>query len=174
MLCSVIPESHNQDTVGCLARTVKDATYCLDGIYGPDPRDNYTLVQQAPAGGFAQFLCDKGALKGAVFGLPWLSFWQLAPSNQQEQLLELIDLIQSAGATIINGTELPYWQTIVSPDGWNCRCWGRNPFPILTSLMILSRDKLMRQCPNSPETIVTEQLLTPPLPRGLWHHSRLS
>jgi amidase len=58
-------------------------------------------------------------LKGAKFGLPWLSFWQLANENQQEQLLDLISLIESAGATIINGTELPYWQTIVSPDGWN-------------------------------------------------------
>jgi amidase len=58
-------------------------------------------------------------LKGAVFGLPWLSFWQLAPPNQQQQLLSLLSLIESAGATIINGTELPYWQTIVSPGGWN-------------------------------------------------------
>ncbi|KAH8820803.1 amidase signature domain-containing protein [Xylogone sp. PMI_703] len=115
----VIPESHNQDTVGCFGRTVRDATYCLDGIYGPDPRDNYTLVQQAPKDGFSQFLSTKEVLKGAKFGLPWLSFWQLAPQNQQEQLLELIDLIKSAGAEIINGTELPTWQTIVSPDGWN-------------------------------------------------------
>jgi amidase len=87
---SVIPESHNQDTVGCFARTVRDATYCLDGIYGQDPRDNYTLVQQAPAGGFTQFLTNKDALKGAKFGLPWLSFWQLANANQQEQLLDFV------------------------------------------------------------------------------------
>jgi amidase len=115
----VIPESHNQDTVGCLARTVRDATYCLDAIYGTDPRDNYTLVQQAPAEGFAQHLAKKGALKGAVFGLPWLSFWQYASSNQQQQLMEVVKLIQSAGATVINGTELPNWQTIISPTGWN-------------------------------------------------------
>ncbi|RFU32293.1 hypothetical protein B7463_g4036, partial [Scytalidium lignicola] len=115
----VIPESHNQDTVGCLARTVRDATYCLDAIYGRDSRDNYTLVQQAPKDGYSQFLSTKKILKGAKFGLPWLSFWQLAPQNQQEQLLELIHLIKSAGAEIINGTELPYWQTIISPDGWD-------------------------------------------------------
>ena len=72
-----------------------------------DPRDNYTLVQQALSGGFAQFVCNKDALKGAKFGLPWLSFWQLASANQQEQLLDLISVIKSAGATIINGTELP-------------------------------------------------------------------
>jgi hypothetical protein len=31
--------------------------------------------------------------------------------------------------------------------------------------MILSRDKLLRQCPKSLEIILTEQLLNPPLPR---------
>jgi amidase len=115
----VIPESHNQDTVGCLARTVRDATYCLDGIYGKDPHDNYTLVQQAPENGYAQFLTTKKTLKGAVFGLPWLSFWQLAPPNQQQTLFELLDLLKSAGATIINGTELPNYQLLVNPTGWD-------------------------------------------------------
>lgn len=125
----MIPESHNQDTVGCLAKTVRDAAYCLDAIYGQDPRDNYTLVQQAPEGGFTQFLTNKDALKGATFGLPWLSFWQYASADQQEQLLELISLIKSAGATIINGTELPYWQTIISPDGWDWDYGGTRGFP---------------------------------------------
>ncbi|RDW92227.1 hypothetical protein BP5796_01621 [Coleophoma crateriformis] len=115
----VIPESHNQDTIGCLTKTVRDGAYCLDGIYGIDERDNYTLVQQVPDGGYAQFLTTKESLQGAVFGLPWLSFWQLATEEQQVKLLALISLIEAAGATIINGTELPYWQTIVSPDGWN-------------------------------------------------------
>jgi amidase len=67
---SVVPESHNQDTVGCLTRTVSDATYCLDGIYALDPRDNYTVVQRAPAGGFSQFLPKEGSLRRAIFGLP--------------------------------------------------------------------------------------------------------
>ncbi|KAL3424051.1 amidase [Phlyctema vagabunda] len=115
----VIPESHNQDTVGCLTRTVRDGAYCLDGIYGVDPRDNYTLIQQAPAGGYAQFLTTKDSLKGAVFGLPWLSFWQLASEEQQIKLLSLISLIEAAGATVLNGTELPLWETIISPDGWD-------------------------------------------------------
>ncbi|KAF7889748.1 uncharacterized protein EAF02_002163 [Botrytis sinoallii] len=115
----VIPESHNQDTVGCFAKSVRDATYCLDGIYGPDVRDNYTLVQDAPAGGYSQYLSNKTALQGAVFGLPWLSFWKFADSDQQSQLLNLVSEIEAAGATIINGTELPYWQTIISQDGWD-------------------------------------------------------
>ena len=32
---------------------------------------------------------------------------------------------------------------------------------------VLSGDKLLRQCPKFPEIILTEKLLTPPLPRGL-------
>ncbi|GME66156.1 amidase signature domain-containing protein [Neofusicoccum parvum] len=121
----VIPESSHQDTVGCFARTVRDATYCLDGIFGVDQRDNYTLAQannsHVPSRnqGYASFLADKDALKGARFGIPWLSFWQWADADMQSQLLELINLIQDAGATVINGTELPSWETIVSPSGWN-------------------------------------------------------
>lgn len=33
--------------------------------------------------------------------------------------MEVVKLIQAAGATVLNGTELPNWQTIVSPNGWN-------------------------------------------------------
>lgn len=117
----VIPESSHQDSVGTFGRTVRDAVYALDGIYGPDPRDNYTSAQvgRTPKGGYAQFLSKKNALKGAVFGLPWKSFWVYADEEQQATLLELIDLIRGAGATIVNGTELPNYETIVSPTGWN-------------------------------------------------------
>jgi len=117
----VVPESAHQDTVGTFAKTVKDAVYALDAIYGPDPRDNYTAAQvgKTPLGGYAQFLADKNALKGATFGLPWASFWALNNPAQNAQLTELLNLISSAGATVINGTELPDYQTIVSPTGWN-------------------------------------------------------
>ncbi|UPL03315.1 hypothetical protein LCI18_014249 [Fusarium solani-melongenae] len=117
----VIPESEHQDSVGAFARTVKDATLVLDGIYGVDKRDNYTLAQKGktPRGGYAQYLTNKKALKGAVFGLPWESFWVYADEDMQKQLLEVVDLIKSAGATVINGTEITNYETLVSPDGWN-------------------------------------------------------
>lgn len=117
----VIPESTHQDTVGCFARTVRDATYALDAIYGPDTLDNYTAAQigQTPQGGYTQFLTNRHALKGATFGIPWQSFWVYADVEQQAILLQIIDLIKEAGATVINGTELPDHETIVSPDGWN-------------------------------------------------------
>lgn len=121
----VIPESEHQDSVGTFARTVKDAALVLDAIYGVDPRDNYTLAQEGktPSGGYAQFLTNKDALKNATFGLPWESFWVHADEDQLNQLLELIDLIEAAGATVINGTEITNYETIVSPDGWNWD-WG--------------------------------------------------
>ena len=71
----VIPESAHQDTVGTFARTVRDATYAFDAIWGVDLRDNYTLAQQGPTrpGGFTSFLTDRSALKHATFGIPWKS-----------------------------------------------------------------------------------------------------
>ena len=125
---SVIPESIHQDTVGTFARTVRDAVYALDVIYGVDSRDNYTSAQigKTPEGGYSQFLSNSDALRNATFGLPWQSFWALATDEQQTSLLGLIDLIKSAGATVINGTELPNYRTIVSPDGWNW-CVGSVP-----------------------------------------------
>ncbi|KAL8685697.1 MAG: hypothetical protein Q9218_007594 [Villophora microphyllina] len=117
----VIPESLHQDTVGTFGRTVRDAVYALDAIYGVDLRDNATSSQvgKTPGNGYIQYMSDKSALKGATFGLPWASFWALADLEQQSILLELVDLIQSAGATIINGTEMHNYETIVSPTGWN-------------------------------------------------------
>ncbi|KAI4092486.1 MAG: hypothetical protein L6R37_007563 [Teloschistes peruensis] len=117
----VVPESLHQDTVGTFGRTVRDAVYALDAIYGVDPRDNATSSQtgKTPAKGYIQYMATQSALKGATFGLPWKSFWALADPEQQSILLQLVDLIKAAGATIINGTELPNYETIVSPTGWN-------------------------------------------------------
>lgn len=36
-----------------------------------------------------------------------------------DELLEVLGLIEESGGTIVNGTELPHWQTIVSPGGWD-------------------------------------------------------
>lgn len=121
----VIPESEHQDTVGTFGRTVRDATYALDAIYGVDSRDNYTLAQegQTPEGGYAQFLTNKNSLEGAVFGLPWNSFWVYADSEQQAILLDILSLVESAGATIVNETEILDYEALVSTDGWDWD-WG--------------------------------------------------
>lgn len=121
----VVPECEHQDTVGTFGRTVRDATYTLDAIYGIDSRDNYTLDQEGktPSAGYAQFLTDKTSLQGAVFGLPWKSFWIYADAEQQGILLSILQLIESAGATIINETEILDYEALVSNDGWDWD-WG--------------------------------------------------
>lgn len=117
----VIPESTHQDTVGTFGKTVRDAVYALDAIYGPDTRDNYTSAQvgKTPAGGYAQCLSSASALKGAKFGVPWESFWTLADQEQLDALTDMVAMVEAAGAIIVNGTELPSASEIVSPDGWN-------------------------------------------------------
>lgn len=117
----VVPESIHQDSVGTFGKTLRDAAYAFDAIYGIDARDNYTFAQvgKTPTSGYLQFLTDKSALQNATFGIPWNSFWQYADQEQQNILLSLISLIEAAGATIMNNTELPNYETIVSPNGWN-------------------------------------------------------
>jgi amidase len=121
----VIPESEHQDSVGTFGKCVRDATYALDAIYGVDTRDPYTLPQKGktPRDGYTQFLSTKKALKGAKFGLPWMSFWQYADGEQLSILGEVLNLIKGAGATIINETEILNYKTIVSDSGWNWD-WG--------------------------------------------------
>lgn len=127
----VIPESEHLDTVGTFGKTVRDAVYALDAIYGVDKRDNYTLAQKghAPQGGYAPFLSNKGVLKGARFGLPWKSFWVHATEEQQSVLGEVMQLIQEAGAEIVNNTEITNYETIVSQDGWNWDLGGTRGYP---------------------------------------------
>lgn len=117
----VIPESEHQDTVGAFGKTVKDAVYALDAIFGADSRDNYTAAQvgKTPNGGYLQFISNATALRDAKFGIPWKSFWKKADPHQLGVLLEMVDMVQRAGANIVNGTELPHWRQIVSPDYWN-------------------------------------------------------
>jgi amidase len=107
----VVPESIHQDTVGTFGKTLRDAAYAFDAIYGTDERDNYTLAQEGktPYGGYMQFLTDKSALRNATFGLPWNSFWVHADQEQQSQLVSITALLEEAGATVLNNTELPNW-----------------------------------------------------------------
>jgi amidase len=117
----VIPESIHQDTVGTFGRTLRDAAYAFDAIYGVDHRDNYTLAQagRTPEGGYMGLLSDQSALRNATFGLPWKSFWVHADVEQQAQLLSIVKLLEQAGAIVLNNTEIPSYNITVSPNGWN-------------------------------------------------------
>ncbi|KAH8179261.1 amidase domain-containing protein [Sarocladium implicatum] len=138
----VIPESEHQDSVGTFGRTARDAIYALDAIYGVDKHDNYTAAQEChtPKNGYTPYLADKSALKGAKFGLPWMSFWRHAPEGQVNKLLEIIKLIEDAGAEVINGTEITDYETIVSPDGWNWDYGGTRGYPNESEYTVIKVD----------------------------------
>ncbi|KAK8103216.1 hypothetical protein PG984_016362 [Apiospora sp. TS-2023a] len=140
----VIPESEHQDSVGTFGRTVRDAVYALDAIYGEDARDNYTLAQRGKTpregGGYAQFLAKCDALKDATFGLPWNSFWVHADEEQQSALRSILSLIKSAGATIVNGTEIADYERLVSPDGWDWDYGSTRGFPNESEYTVVKTD----------------------------------
>src|SRR4051794_26694731 len=66
----VVPISEHQDTVGPMARTVKDAAYLLHAIAGKDPYDNYTSA--IPFKTIPDYVaaCKISALKGKRLGVP--------------------------------------------------------------------------------------------------------
>ena len=68
----VIPISPHQDTVGPMARTVKDAAYLLNAIAGFDASDNYTSAIPYPDYSVPDYVsaCNFSALHGKRIGIP--------------------------------------------------------------------------------------------------------
>lgn len=51
---------------------------------------------------YTQFLANSSALEGAVFGVPWESFWVYAEADNLPGLFAAIEAIESAGGTVID------------------------------------------------------------------------
>lgn len=113
----VIPISEHQDTVGPMARSVKDAAYLLQAIAGPDSRDNYTLA--IPNNGTLPdyvAACNYNSLRGKTFGVPYNALETFAGfDNLSAPVVDAfyasLDIIRAAGATIVesNFTALDEW-----------------------------------------------------------------
>ncbi|KAH7109276.1 glutamyl-tRNA amidotransferase subunit A [Dendryphion nanum] len=115
----VIPISERQDTVGPMARTVKDAAYLLQAIAGPDPNDNYTSAIPFPAGKLPDYVkaCKKSALKGARIGVPHHA---ISPSTSPQVLAYFnaaLWVLADAGATVVDNVNYTGWQSYVSDAG---------------------------------------------------------
>lgn len=149
----VIPISRNQDTVGVFGRTVRDAAYALDSIFGIDPCDNFTNAQKGstPPGLYSDYVTTSESLADATFGLPWSTFWVHADTEQQTVLLDLIETMKSAGATIINETEIPDYERLISPDGWNWDYGSTRGYPNESEYTVAKTDMY-----NDMETYLSE------------------
>ena len=115
----VIPISERQDTVGPMARTVKDAAYVLQAIAGPDPHDNYTLA--APFNGTIPdyvAACKHNALSGKRIGVP-----RNAIGTRNANTAPIYDafnaallVLKKAGATIVENTNYTAYSEYLESD----------------------------------------------------------
>ncbi|KAI1816351.1 amidase signature enzyme [Poronia punctata] len=97
----VIPISEHHDTVGPLARTVKDAATILTAIAGVDTQDNYTSAIPN-CGVIPNYAADlqADALRGARIGIPYNI---LPPTNDTplNTFYAAVDIMREQGAEII-------------------------------------------------------------------------
>ncbi len=109
----VVPISEHQDTVGPMARTIKDAAYLLAAIAGKDPYDNYTSA--IPFNKTPDYVgaCQENALKGKRIGVPRNV---LSIANDTMPIIDgfnaAIKIIQDAGATIVDNTNFTGYEEL--------------------------------------------------------------
>ncbi|KAK7946696.1 uncharacterized protein PG986_011017 [Apiospora aurea] len=106
----VVPISEHQDTVGPMARTVKDAAYILSAIAGPDPNDNYTSAFPFSTVPDYVAACDYSGLKGKRLGVPRNLFMQYSDSEEyRPQIASFdasLDVFRAAGAEVVDNLHL--------------------------------------------------------------------
>lgn len=103
----VIPISEHQDTVGPIARTVRDAAALLQVIAGQDiSNDNYTSEAPNPLPDYVA-ACNFSALQGARLGVPYnaLALYEQDYPDIAGPVLatfnKMLGLMKAAGATIV-------------------------------------------------------------------------
>ena len=104
----VIPISLRQDTVGPMARTVKDAAYMLSVIVGKDKFDNWTSAQPFKEPPKYVQSCKISGLKNARLGIPrngidyYLDDYHTPIMAAFEDALQIIG---GAGASVLDKTD---------------------------------------------------------------------
>ncbi|KAL4966877.1 putative amidase [Aspergillus stella-maris] len=116
----VIPVSERADTIGPLARTVRDAAFVLQAIAGSDPKDNYTLFApyRTSQNNYVA-ACNLNGLKGKRIGIPRNVLGALprafhsAAGPITSSFEEAVAVVREAGATIIDGTNFTSYETFL-------------------------------------------------------------
>lgn len=109
----VIPISEHQDTVGPMARTVKDAAILLQAIAGADPYDNYTSA--IPFNGSLPdypAACKLDALKGKRIGVP-RNYIAPTPAPILAAFETALEVLKEAGAIIVDNTNYTAYQQYI-------------------------------------------------------------
>ncbi|KAK2873274.1 hypothetical protein FQN49_002464 [Arthroderma sp. PD_2] len=102
----VVPISERQDTVGPMARSVKDAAYLLQIIAGKDTNDNYTSA--IPFDDIPDYVgaCKSDALKGKRIGVP-RNVIEIYGTQKTviDQFNRALKVMKKAGAIIVENTD---------------------------------------------------------------------
>lgn len=110
----VVPITLRQDTVGPLARTVKDAAALLNAIAGPDGKDNYTdaIPWNEPPDYVAA--CREDGLEGMRIGITRQVMSWPDPSGGPAVAVfdEAIELMRSLGAEIVDNITFPHFDSL--------------------------------------------------------------
>ncbi|KAF2802434.1 glutamyl-tRNA amidotransferase subunit A, partial [Mytilinidion resinicola] len=118
----VIPISQRQDTVGPMARTVKDAAYLLQAIAGKDIYDNYTSA--IPFDSLPDYVaaCNFSALTGKRIGVPRNDIYEV--DNVTYPIIDAfnaaLEVLEAAGATIVDPTNYTAWDAFFSSTSETC------------------------------------------------------
>ncbi len=99
----VVPFSEHQDTVGPMAKTVKDVAYVLQAIAGKDASDNYTSV--IPFSSVPNYVeaCNISSLVGKRIGIPRNAILSEFSSGFSLAAFEAaIAVLKQAGAIIVD------------------------------------------------------------------------
>jgi len=110
----VVPISEHQDTVGPMARTVKDAAYILAAIAGQDAKDNYTSAIPFKKTPDYVAACNMSALKGKRIGVPRNMIDPNIPqlNPMLPDFNAALDVLRDAGATIVDNISLPGFEPV--------------------------------------------------------------
>ena len=103
----VIPISQRQDTIGPMARSVKDAAYILQAIAGKDPNDNYTSA--IPFDTLPDYVaaCNFSGFAGKRIGIPRNIIYKEPGDGPVLAAFEAaISIVRKAGATVIDNTNI--------------------------------------------------------------------
>src|SRR5262245_24152983 len=150
----MMPARPTTDTLGPIARSVKDAAMVLDVIAGYDPNDPVTAaaVGQIPAS-YAQFLSVDG-LKGARIGVIHSLDTRTDPGSADYKMVKVvvdraIDDLERLGATIVEPVTIP---DLISRT---LKVYDSNVFETEAAT-----DQYLAQHPNAPVKTLREILLS--------------
>lgn len=108
----VIPVSARQDTVGPMAKTVKDAAYILGAISGQDKLDNWTYAQPQSQQYAPDYVkaCTLSGLRGVRIGIPRNGIDYFLEENTtpiMDDFEKALQLMSESGATIVDKANFP-------------------------------------------------------------------